>query len=194
MLLLPYGCFKKSPQARLALRALKHLFIIFFHAAGRVPGRISKKYNMQNLLQITQEIRCGISLFHREKSTLILLAHLGKCFMCIKLYLNSQNCTKTSFSDASESCNWGPTCCAYSKRAIRNGAGGSRPGNTADLSVSRASMKRPHSIILPMLQKSASLSCGDKRTIVKWGRFVETEDNAALIEMDGQERGKRAEW
>lgn len=67
MLLLPYGCFKKSPLARLALRALKHLFIIFFHAAGRVPGRISKKYNMQKLLQITQEIRRDISLFQRRK-------------------------------------------------------------------------------------------------------------------------------
>lgn len=91
MLLLPYGCFNKSPQARLALGALKHLFIIFFHAAGRVPGRISKKYNMQNLLQVAQEIRRGISLFHREESTLILLVHLGKCYMFIKLYLNSQN-------------------------------------------------------------------------------------------------------
>lgn len=155
MLLLPHGCFKESPQARLALRALKHLFIIFFRAAGRVPGRISKKHNVQKLLQMTQEIRRGISLFHREESALILLAHLGKCYMCIKLYLNSQNCNKTSFSD------WGRTCCAYSKRAMRNGAGGSRPGNTADLRVSRASMKRPLSIILPMLQKSASLSCGD---------------------------------
>lgn len=48
-------------------------------------------------------------------------------------------------------------------------------------------MKRPQSIILPMLQKSGSLSCGDKRTIMKWGRFVETEDNAALVEKDGQE-------
>lgn len=181
MLLLPHGCFNKSPQARLALGALKHLFIIFFLAAGRVPGRISKKYNMQNLLQVAQEIRRGISLFHREESTLILLVHLGKCYMFIKLYLNSQNKFQWCY------CTWGPTCCAYSKRAIRNGAGGSRPGNTADLSVSRASMKRPQSIILPMLQKSGSLSCGDKRTIMKWGRFVETEDNAALVEKDGQE-------
>lgn len=52
-------------------------------------------------------------------------------------------------------------------------------------------MKRPQSIILPMLQKSGSLSCGDKRTIMKWGRFVETEDNAALVEKDGQEEEER---
>lgn len=50
-------------------------------------------------------------------------------------------------------------------------------------------MKRPHSIMLAMLQNSGSLSCGHKRTIMRWGRLVETEDNAALIEMDGQERG-----
>lgn len=50
-------------------------------------------------------------------------------------------------------------------------------------------MKRPQSIILPMLQKSGSLSCGDKRTIMIWGRFVGTEDNAALVEKEWQEEG-----
>ena len=53
MLLLPNGCFQKRPQAHLALRALKHLFIIFLHPAGGLPGRISKKYNMQKLPEMT---------------------------------------------------------------------------------------------------------------------------------------------
>lgn len=79
VIFLPYGRFKKSPQARLALRALEDLLIIFLHANWRLPGRISKKYDMQKLLQITQEIRRGVSLFHREECALVLFIHVGKC-------------------------------------------------------------------------------------------------------------------
>lgn len=68
MLLLPNGCFQKRPHARLALRTLKHLFIIFSLAAGGLPGRISKKYNMQKLLEITLEHRRGISLLHNKQT------------------------------------------------------------------------------------------------------------------------------
>lgn len=69
--------------------------------------------------------------------------------------------------------NSGPTCCAYSKRETRYGAGGSSPGNTALLIESKASMKRPHSIILPTLLKSVPVAWRNKRTAMKQKRYME---------------------
>lgn len=63
--------------------------------------------------------------------------------------------------------NSGPTCCAYSMRETRYATGGSRPGNRALLIESKASMKSPHSIILPTLLKSISVAWRNERTMMK---------------------------
>lgn len=72
-----------------------------------------------------------------------------------------------------QSGNSGPTCCAYSRRESRYGAGGSKPGNTALLIESKASMKNPHSIIVPTFLKSVSVAWRKKRTMMKRKRYME---------------------
>lgn len=86
-----------------------------------------------------------------------------------------------------QSGNSGPTCCAYSKRETRYGAGGSRPGNTALLIESKASMKRPHSIILPTLLKSVSVAWRNKRTVMKRQTCMERR-RKHCTQRDGQAR------
>lgn len=87
-----------------------------------------------------------------------------------------------------QSGNSGPTCCAYSRRETRYGAGGSRPGYTALLIESKASVKSPHSIIVPTLLKSVSVAWRNKgvRGVWKGG------ENTALKEMDGAKEEKKA--
>lgn len=85
--------------------------------------------------------------------------------------------------------NSGPTCCAYSKRETRYGAGGSRPGNTALLIESKASMKRPHSIILPTLLKSVSVAWRNKRTMMKRKRYMERRRKTLHSKRRTAERG-----
>lgn len=67
-----------------------------------------------------------------------------------------------------------PTCWAYSKREIRYGAGGRRPGYTALLIESKASVKRPHSIIQPTLLKSIFVAWRNTRTMIKCKRYMES--------------------
>lgn len=66
--------------------------------------------------------------------------------------------------------NSGPTCCAYSKREIRYGAGGRRPEYMVLLIESKASINRPHSIIVPTLLKSVSGAWRNKRTMISKSR------------------------
>lgn len=67
-----------------------------------------------------------------------------------------------------------PTCWAYSKREIRYGAGGRRPGYTALLIESKASVKRPHSIMQPTLLKSIFVAWRNTRTMIKCKRYMES--------------------
>jgi len=85
-----------------------------------------------------------------------------------------------------QSGNSGPTCCAYSKRETRYAAGGSKPGNTADLIESNASVKRPHSIILPTLLKSVTIAWRDIRTMLKCKRYLKRRQKHGN-ERDGQQ-------
>lgn len=82
--------------------------------------------------------------------------------------------------------NCGPTCCAYSKRELKYCTGGSTPGKTALLIESRASLKRPHSIILPTLLKSVSVAWRNKRT-TKCKRHIESRRNNGT-QTDGQQK------
>ena len=52
------------------------------------------------------------------------------------------------------------TCSACSSRDTRKAAGGSSPGDRVSLIESKASEKRPLSIMVPTLLKSASAACG----------------------------------
>lgn len=67
-----------------------------------------------------------------------------------------------------------PTCWAYSKREIRCGAGGKRPGYTPLLIESKASVKRPHSIMQPTLLKSIFVAWRNTRTMIKYKRYMES--------------------
>lgn len=89
-----------------------------------------------------------------------------------------------------------PTCCVYSKREIRYGAGGSRPGYTALLIESKASVKRPHSIMQPTLLKSISVAWRNTRTMIKCTRYVESRRKHGT-QRDGwqkHEGGKKKKW
>lgn len=70
------------------------------------------------------------------------------------------------------------------------GAGGSRPGNTALLIESKASVKSPHSIIVPTLLKSASVVWMNKRTMMKCKRRMERR-RKHCSQRDGKEVEKK---
>lgn len=83
----------------------------------------------------------------------------------------------------------GPTCCAYPKRETRYGAGGTRPGNTSLLTEFKASMKRPHSIILPTLLESVSVAWKNKITLMKHKRYMESRRKTLYSKRRMAERG-----
>lgn len=95
------------------------------------------------------------------------------------------------------------TCCAYSMREIRYVAGGNTPGNTAFLIESKASLSRPHSIILLTLLKSATIAWRNNRTMVKWKKYMERREEktwhskrqmAERREARGQEGNRNKSW
>lgn len=85
--------------------------------------------------------------------------------ICVRKAKKTANKILNYITEYSLSGNSRLTCCAYSKRETMYGAGGSRPGNTALLIESKASVKSPHSIIVPTLLKSVSVAWMNERTM-----------------------------
>lgn len=116
--------------------------------------------------------------------------------ICLHIYRQSAlatwapsgSCSKSSRWEFLESGNSSPTCCAYSKREIRCVAGGNRPGNASLLIESKASLKRPHSIMLPTLLKSVTIAWRNCRTMVKWKSIWKGGRNTALKQTEEQKR------